>query len=292
MAIQEEEIEKVAFDLLKQSKSFGVFPTPVNQIVTYSELETHESNDLVALSKNYLGRASETLKKAVRKVKGALDRKEKIIYLDPSLHISSKRFVKLHEVGHETIPWQKAYYDYLEDDELTISLEPNDEFEAEANFFASASLFQLDRFEEESNKLSLELFSAIELARKFGGSIHASLRRYVEKSSKRCSLIVLKNPDINSMSCKVRNYFQSSSFTKEFGRLSWSSSLGFNYSFVQDYVLNQRKPNRNGSFSIKLNGNEKHIFNYHYFSNSYNGFVLILPIGEVQPSRTKIILKQ
>ena len=153
MALQEEEIEKVAFDLLKQSKSFGVFPTPVNQIVSYSELETHESNDLVTLSKNYLGRASETLKKAVRKVKGALDRKEKIIYLDPSLHVSSKRFVKLHEVGHEAIPWQKAYYDYLEDDELTISLEPNDEFEAEANFFASASLFQLDRFEEESNKL-------------------------------------------------------------------------------------------------------------------------------------------
>lgn len=291
MEIQEEEIENVVFDLLSQSKSFGIYPTPVNKIISYSELKTHESSDLHKISKKYYNRASEALKRAIGNLKGALDRKEKVIYVDPTLHVSSKRFVKLHEVGHEVIPWQKELYDFLEDDrENLLTLDTNDEFESEANFFASAALFQLHRFEDESKKLPLSLNSAIALSKTFGGSIHASLRRYVEKSPKRCALLVLKNPDISSLSCKVRNYFQSTSFSKEFGRINWNPTLDFNYSFVQDYVLNQRKPIQNGSFSLAINGEEKNLFNYHYFSNSYNGFVLILPLGEKQTSRKKIIL--
>ena len=56
-------------------------------------------------------------------------------------------------------------YEILEDDEITISEIVKDEFEAEANYFASATLFQLERFDEELNKLPLEIGNSFELSK-------------------------------------------------------------------------------------------------------------------------------
>ena len=65
-----QEIEDVAFDVLKQSGALGKFPTPVDQIVQFSELRIDESNDITSIPKNYLGKTSEALKKALRKLTG------------------------------------------------------------------------------------------------------------------------------------------------------------------------------------------------------------------------------
>ena len=46
-----------------------------------------------------------------------------------------------------------------------------------------------------------------------------------------------------------------------------------------------------GSFQMNLNGDDQCVFEYHFFYNTWNAFVLMFPFGEVQKSRTKIIIK-
>lgn len=283
------DIEDVAFDLLKQSKCLGIFPTPVDDIIQYSELLYQESRYLDQIHKNYKTSTPEVLKRALNKLNGLLDRKEKKIYVDPFQLESRKKFIKLHEVGHNALPWQKDLYEVFADDEVSIGTSAKEEFELEASYFASATLFQLDYFEREMLKLPLEIGSPMALANKFGASKHATLRRYVENSIKKCALLVLENPCFKNMTCDVRNYFESQNFTKEFGEIKWEKSLTMEWSFVKDFFANKNL-HKDGEFSLQLNGAGRQIFNYHYFDNTYNAFVFIMPQGERQNSRTKIII--
>ena len=83
-------------------------------------------------------------------------------------------FVKLHEVEHDVLPWQKNVHYILDDDDDSLHTDTHEEFEAEANYFASATLFQNDRFVTELNQLSLGIESPMQMAKIFGASIHAT----------------------------------------------------------------------------------------------------------------------
>ncbi len=278
------DIENVSFDILKQSKSLGVFPTPVDNIVQYCELKVDRENCLSKIPKNYLAKASETLKRALRKLRGAVDIGEKVINLDLTRPVNAQRFVQLHETGHSALPWQRKTFEYYDDDD-TLNPDVKIVFEAEANFFASATLFQLDRFDEEASLLELTIRSPLALSKKFGGSVHATIRRYVERCPKRCALLVIEKDGI--LNFKVRNYFQSPSFTKEFGVLKWPESLGPDQAFIVDCSF--RKMNTNGQFLYK-GENGDITFQYHFFSNSFNYFVMVLPFGEKIKSNVKIFV--
>jgi hypothetical protein len=280
------DIENVSFDILKQSKSLGVFPTPVDNIVQYCELKVDRENCLSKIPKNYFAKASETLKSALRKLRGAVDIREKVINLDLSRPINAQRFVQLHETGHSVLPWQRKTFEYYDDDD-TLNPDVKIAFEAEANFFASGTLFQLDRFDEEASLLELTIRSPLALSKKFGGSVHATIRRYVERSPKRCALLVIEKDGI--LNFKVRNYFQSPSFTKEFGVLKWPESLGPDQAFIVDCSF--RTMNINGQFLYK-GGNGDITFQYHFFSNSFNYFMMVLPFGEKIKSKVKLVVKE
>jgi len=208
-----QDIDKIARNILAGAKAFGKFPTPIDQIIAYTELSLENGIDLgrdlgfLATAKGFFGRCS-------RKVLGMIDIREKIIYLDQSQPVRRKNFIKLHEVGHGVLPWQNGLIG-CRDDEFTIIPEVEALYEREASHFASSSLFQLDRFEEESAKLPLSIASAMVLAQKFGGSVQATLRRYVEHSPKRCALLVFHKPESNGpYRAKVRNYFESHPFSQ------------------------------------------------------------------------------
>lgn len=218
------------------------------------------------------------------KVFGVLDREIKHIYIDPNLPGVKQSFVKLHETGHHCLPWQRhvCYFD----NELSLAPEVQETFEAEANFFASAALFQLDRFDVEMEKLPLEIASPIALAKKFGGSNHAAIRRYAEHSKKRCALLVLEKIPNNQESLALRNYFQSPSFSSDFGNIIFPVILEKEFPFVADYNRG-RKLHKDGSLYIKTAAGLSN-FTYHYFYNHHNVFVLIIPIGEKNKSKTQI----
>jgi hypothetical protein len=285
------DIEKISLDLLKQSKALDIFPTPVDQILDYSSLTVNRDIDLFSDHESFFKKASVKLTKALQKVRGFLDRRERVICLDLSVKENRQNFVKLHETGHAVLPWQNEILQFVDDDE-TLDPEVKELFEAEANFFASLTLFQHDRFLRKMETLPLEINSSIHLAKYFGSSIHAALRRYVEYSSKRCSLLVLRDVSTTGQVpiCFVRDYFQSASFTKNFGEITWPDQLGYTWSFVKEYYHN-KKFKTDGE--IELNTSEGKVnFTYHFFNSTYNAFVLLFPKGEKNNSRTKFIIKQ
>jgi len=180
-----DEIETIASALLKQSKALHVFPTPVDQIISYADLHFDGKVDLSVVNKTFLRTLSERLsakfRQAMEAVRGILDRRENTIYLDLSQSAPRQNFVKLHEVGHHVLYWQGQILEHLESD-MTLDQNTIEEFEAEANYFATCMLFQLERFEQEAKKFELGIKTPMHLAKLFGASVHATLRRYVDNS--------------------------------------------------------------------------------------------------------------
>lgn len=236
------DIENISHEILKASKSLDVFPTPIDNIVQYSELIIAEGIDLKSLEKKYKSFVfSDVLKSGLSKVRGFLDRSEKLIYLDMDQKVSRQSFVKLHETGHNVLPWQKETLQFLDDDE-SLNLDVKEEFEAEANYFASITLFQNDRFINEVKKYELGIPSALQVSKHFGASGHATLRRYVETSKKRCALLVLEslNKKGQVVNGDFRNAFYSRSFMEEFGIINWPEKFGYKWSFMQDHCFNKK----------------------------------------------------
>lgn len=296
------DIERISYNILKESKSLNVFPTPVDQILTYSNLALDNSIQLNNVDTSFFGAIKEkllnpskkALSKALSKVMGIFDRDEKTIYVDIGLdsNLGKKNFVKLHEIGHGVLSWQDEIMLALDNDE-TLCEEYQEQFEAEANYFASITLFQHDLFLEECQKLNLGLGAVMALRKKFGSSVHSAFRNYVLQSKNRCALLVLNHP-INKNGITniltTRDLFYSKSFLQEFGELSLPDEFGFKWAFVQDFKF-KKKFHEQGTISLNTQEGEKLNASYHFFNNTYNTFVFIFPKGEKNKARTKIILQ-
>lgn len=128
---------------------------------------------------------------AIEHTSGLLDRTNSRIYLKAGMVPGRRNFVTLHEVGHGWLPWQRLHPTHP-DGEQNLDPDTRAREEWEANVFAAETLFQLDRFEREARDLPLELQSAMALADRFEASVHASLRRFVERHDQRAVLLVLE----------------------------------------------------------------------------------------------------
>lgn len=286
------EIERIAEHILRDSKCIGIFPTPVSKITAYTELKLDEGIDLSRIPESFLAKHGhafrEKVQSALSKILGAIDLREKTIYLDLQQNPNRKRFVQLHETGHHVLPWQKDIF-CVDDETTLLAPEVKEEFELEASHFASVILFQHTIFDYESKKLPLSLKSAIALSERFGASRHASIRRYVERSPKRCALLVLEKASSNGdFSAPVRNYFQSRSFSKAFGQISWPSPLGMEHSFIQELKMG-RKYHEDGTLNTTNDNMELVTLRYHFFHNTYNTFIFMFPPSEKISSRVRII---
>jgi Zn-dependent peptidase ImmA (M78 family) len=287
--LAKKDIDKISLEILKESKSLDVYPTPVDKIVSFSELVVRKDIDVSKVHHSYLHKASAALQRALTKVRGIFDRKEKTIYLDLSQGFNRKNFVKLHETAHGVLPWQKKIHDILGDDDLTLNPDANDEFEEEANYFASVTLFQHDRFISELAKLNLSIDAAMHLAKHFGASIHASLRRYIDCSKNRCALIILENIcKTGDPHCSLRNFLYSAKFQEEFGDIILPHTLEYSWPFVQDYC-HCRKYKKDGTIVLGTRNGELN-FAYQFSNNGYNAFVFLYPEGETKKSKTTIIV--
>lgn len=278
------EIEKISKILLKESGALGIYPTPVDRIIKCAELNINNGVDLSRVKQGYFSEKIDVLRRALSKVRGLIDIRQKTIYLDLNQAEPRRRFVQLHEVGHSVLPWQQELQ-YVDDDTTLDDPFIKEEFEREASFFASATLFQLERFEDQADSLPLNLKSALHLAEKIGSSKQSAIRRYVEKSKKRCAVIVLEKIDQDK--ARVRNFFESQKFSQEFGNIQLPNQCGYEFPFVVDMKA-KRRLHEQGTWNPFLIGN----FNYHFFFNGYNAFVFIFPKGEVIKSRTAILVKQ
>src|SRR5258705_10770038 len=102
-----QDIDKIARHLLKTSKAWGKFPTPVQNIISCAELTVEQGIDLSRVEPTFFSSNFSFLESAIAKVLGLIDFRHNTIYIDQSQKEPRKNFVKLHEVGHKVIPWQK-----------------------------------------------------------------------------------------------------------------------------------------------------------------------------------------
>lgn len=287
--IAKTDIDRISMEVLHGSKSLDIFPTPVDRIVEYSELLVKKDVDVSQVHPTYKDRANEFLKSALSKVRGIFDIKKRVIYLDLSQNFNRKNFVQLHETAHGILPWQRKVHDIIGDNDHTLNPDHNEEFEAEANYFASVTLFQHDRFMEQMAKLNLSIDAAMHLAKHFGGSVHASLRRYVDCSKNSCALLILENLCKEGKHCFLRNFIASKKFIKNFGEIIPPHKLEISWPFVQDYCYGRRYKKEGKTTLETKNGPVE--FTYQFFNNSYNAFVFLHPTGETKKSRTTFIIK-
>jgi hypothetical protein len=230
-------IEKAARALLRRADALGRLPTPVDDIVTAAKLvEPSES----MLSAHVIADAPAHIRAAMRRiagrVRGLLDRRALEVHLDPTItHQPRRNFVVLHETVHHILPWQVelAYAD----DDRTLASGPNELFELEASQGAADLLFQLGGFTDDAADLAIGMGGVILTAQRYGASIRASLRRYVETHRAGVASVVLEpSPELGEPLRYRRHEFTSSRrYQASFGAEIWPSRLRLDrYPFIAE----------------------------------------------------------
>ncbi|MCC7144494.1 MAG: ImmA/IrrE family metallo-endopeptidase [Candidatus Eisenbacteria bacterium] len=225
------------------------------------------------------------MKRAVDKIIGILDRRDRTIYLDQTAYKTRRTFVTLHEIGHDYLPWQHDLYAFIEESDYTIDPETLDQFEQEANFFASEVLFQAGRFEQEARSKPLALRTAIDLSKRYGASCYATARRYVTTNVHPCALVVLEPPEgtlTTGLTVRPRRVICSPSFLERFGGLSLPNTFGPSHLFTS-FAL------RSGFSSPQLSTLRRGQHQEHClvegFNTTYNALVLLYPVALPTPRR-------
>lgn len=260
---QQREVNKSADLLLKKADAYGRFPTPILDLIAAAELELAREQ---VLDKLFLGDfyrnlpnaiklAPDRFKRALDKVLGLLDRPARQIYIDPSVHKNKKPFLSLHEVAHDFLSWHRKTFDLLEDGESELDEDTRDEFERQANCFASDVLFQRDAFTIEAADSAFGIFVPVRLSKRYGSSIYAAIRRYVTTNSLACAVVVFEKPvDVYPITrLEVRRVVGSPRFETQFGRNWHKDYYGPGEFFIEHLPLN--KFSRASTLRVKdLNG--------------------------------------
>jgi len=280
-------VRRSAERLLREAGALGRFPTPVEDIVSAAKLsvEKQASLDEGFLQRMY-GRAKGEIRRAIDKVIGLFDSRDRMIYLDLTVKKERQRFVSLHETGHGYLPWQKDLYALLEDGDKHLDPEVEQEFERQASVFASEVLFQLDRFQEDASSLPFELKTPMTLAKRYGSSNYAAFRRFVRTSHRACVLLVFERPEYvvgRGWEFRLRRCVPSVPFEIAYGKVEWPTVLYTEEdSLASKLPLQQFKRRFTRRCRIQFpveHGSER--FYLEAFDSTFNVFALIFPEGEL-----------
>jgi hypothetical protein len=223
----ESSIEEHTRELLKRADAKGRFPTPVDDIVLAAGL-TQPKDSL--LSNLVIDQAPPHLRRAMRKLSGkvraVLDRREREVHIDPTVHNAGRiAFKKLHEVSHDIFPWQNELG--FADDDATLAPSVKSLFEQEANIGASNLLFQHDYFDDVAGQYAVGQAAVLELSNMIGASIHATFRRFVSTHKTVMAGVVLDMSPCGQPPVSYRRYevLTSSGWRKQFGDQLWPRIL-------------------------------------------------------------------
>ena len=276
---QYERVRREAARLLKQTDAIGVFPTPVSDIMAAGRIKLAPEN---VLDERFLRlmryKAGPALRRAIAKVVGILDLRDRLVYIDRSLLVVKQTFVKLHETGHAVLPWQRELYTIIEDSKHELSPDTAELFDREANVFATEMLFQLDGFVLEASDYPFGIKTPISLSRKYGASVYASVRQYVAKNLRDCIVLILNQPEPAGelgYRVSIRRSIASPSFQEKFGCLDWPE-----YFTPEDEVgtvvpVDGRRMSRQREITLIDRNGDRHECLAEAFTSTYQVFVLI-----------------
>ncbi|HEY3348061.1 MAG TPA: ImmA/IrrE family metallo-endopeptidase [Nitrospirota bacterium] len=279
-------IKKQAFLALKKADAFGIFPTPVDQVLDIANVILAPDSDfgdgLLERFKKKFGSISDLVKKAKSKIIGLFDVVSKVIFIEKSLYPARKIFLKLHETGHAFLPWQSKAYALIEECEQTLSPEIADQFDCEANVFAKEVLFQCGSFTKEAADFPFRLATPIELSKKYGASIYASIREYVRSNHNACTALVLEMPEFceqYGFKAKVRRTESSAEFIRVFGQPSWPPFFSPNDSIGSIIPVGKQRASKPKTIVLADSNGVEHECITEAFTQTYQVFILICPIA-------------
>lgn len=267
---------------LREAGALGVFPTPVDAIMTVARVEEVKDDvlnphfiDKLRLS---AGKAGGALKRAVGKVMGLFHASAGLVFLDQTMMAVKKRFVRLHESGHGFLPWQRPMYALVEDCENALEPDAAELFDREANVFAAEVLFQLDSFRDIAEGEKFSIWTPVKLARKFDASIYACVRQYVSKNHRACAVVVLNMPTFvegDGFRATLRRPIQSDNFTKLFGAHDWKTAYTPDDDIGALIPINGRRSSgKRALILVDMNG-DRHECIAESFTQTHQVFVLI-----------------
>jgi Zn-dependent peptidase ImmA (M78 family) len=273
------EIARRTEKLLRAADADDRLPTPVANIVSAAKLKEAEES---WLSESSLAGVPDYLARKMRKLRGkahaALDRKTHEIHISPDIdHDGQRRFKTLHEVIHDILPWQDdvAYAD----DGMTLSWLTRQKFEQEANQGGAELLFQRELFQTMAADYVVGFPAIIDLADRFGASIHASFRRYVETHKRPMAGVVLDRSPCQTgpVGYKRREAISSIAWTDQYDSpWDWPKVLlGQPYGFVDCITLLTGIDVPRLTISYPNLNSEPTELHVELFSNSYRIFVLL-----------------
>lgn len=164
------------------------FPVAAALDVANLRIADHALDDIPSDAPAYL--REQVLLDALDHAFGLLDRQRSLVYLKANMIPSRRRFVTMHEVGHHYLPWQQLHGLHV-DSAGNLDDDTKELYEWQANVFASETLFLGSGLTDQARDLPFDLTTAMRLAGRFGASVHATLRRYVETHHQRCFFLVL-----------------------------------------------------------------------------------------------------
>lgn len=183
-------IKKHAAKLIENAGAKGIFPTPIEKLLAAANIE--EVYDTEEAHESFLKTATKETKaaflSAFNKIRGFADLKRRVNYIAPEPATARQNWVKLHELGHQCLPWQKEAMTFVEDN-MSLSLECEEEFEKEANAFAGEILFQGDTFLDALSSLRPDFNTVFHLANHFGASRHSAARQLALESDEPLALV-------------------------------------------------------------------------------------------------------
>lgn len=275
-------IREAAVRAIEDADGFGVFPTPVDGIIEaakHSVIVDQEIDDrFLAKATKRVGGA---LKKALSKVLGVLDIAAKTMHLDKTVHAAKLPFLKLHELGHGILPWQRDIYALTADCKQTLDPEITDLFERETNAFASEVLFQVDTFTSEAADHPFAIKTPLSLSKKYGASVYSTVRRYVRTNARSCAVVVLEPPALvpgHGFTAKLRRVVASPTFEAQFGPMGWPEV------FTPDDALGRivpigRRMSRPQQIVLTDANGTRHECLAEGFDSKHQVFILICPQG-------------
>ena len=289
-----ETIRQHATLALRRAGGFGCFPTPVDEVLEQADLVVA---DEAALDERFLAKlrrkASGALRSAISKVRGVLDVVARLVYLDRTLYVAKQTFLKLHETGHAVLPHQRKLYALVEDCEMTIAPEVSEQFDREANVFATEVLFQIDGFITEVCDEPMGILVPVRASKKYGASIYASVRQYVCKHPRACCVLVIDPPVLQAghgFVATLRRVVTSQEFDRQLGPLKWPERFTPGDDVGALIPIGIRRMSRPRSFPLVSAGGSRHECVAEAFTQGRQVFVLFHTIASL--SRKRVLLQQ
>ena len=268
-----------ALNLLQKADALGTFPTPVIEIMDAAKVMVEQENILdEEFLRTIRWKAGSSLRTAVSKVIGLFDAKERLVFIDRSVNSAKQNFIKLHETGHAVLPWQQNLYEVIEDSEQELDSDTAELFDQEANVFAAEVLFQNDGFIREAVDQPFNIKVPIDLSQKYGASIYASVRQYVEKNPNDCIVLVLNQPeqiDGDGLRVSLRRTVLSPSFQKKFGDIRWPEYFTSDDEIGSMLPIDNRHTLQPRQISFVDRNGTRHECLAETFTNTYQNFILI-----------------